>query len=75
MCDIVQDSFPSPAMDTVTQVVARIRKIGLSLVEPVLSPWVRAAEEGKRGDSCENNYIYCKDILYDKKLMLQTSNW
>ena len=79
VCDIVQDSFPSPAVDTVTQVVkmtvARIRKIGLSLVQPVLSPWVRAAEEGKRGDSCENNYIYCEDILYDKKLMLQTSNW
>lgn len=79
VCDIVQETFPSPAVDTVTQVVkmtvARIRRIGLSLVQPVLSPWVRAAEEGKRGDSCENNYIYCEDILYDKKLMLQTSNW
>ena len=79
VCDIVQGAFPSPAVDTVTQVVrmtvTRIRKIGLELVQPVLSPWVSAAEEGKRGDSCENNYIYCEDILYDKKLMLQTSNW
>ena len=79
VCDIVQDAFPRPAVDTVTQVVkmtvARIRKIGLELVQPVLRPWVMAAEEGKRGDSCENNYIYCEDILYDKKLMLQTSNW
>ena len=79
VCDIVQDTYPSPAVDTVTQVVkmtlTRIRKIGLSLVQPVLSPWVRAAEEGKRGDLCEKNYIYCEDILYDKKLMLQTSNW
>ena len=55
VCDIVQDSFPSLAVDTVTQVVARIRKIGLSAVS--LCPWDRAAEEGKRGDSCENNYI------------------
>ena len=79
VCDIVQDRLAVPQVDTVTQVikmtVSRIKKINLDLVQSLLRPWIMAAEEGKRGESCEDVYRTCDDEFHDKKLELQISNW
>ena len=77
--DVIQDRLVVPKVDTVTQVVkmtvSRIKKINLDLVQSVLRPWIMAAEEGKRGDSCEDVYKTCDDLMHVKKLELQTSIW
>ena len=77
VCDIIQDKFPSPAVDTVSQVikitVSKLRKIGLDLVQPVISVWLMAAEEGKRGDDCHRIYHHCQDPFYERKILFQNA--
>jgi len=79
VCDIIQGKHPQPQVDTVSQMVRmtiqRIKKINLEIVQGILSPWVKSAEEGKRGDNCQNNYIYCDDQVYKNKIESQLATW
>jgi len=59
----------------VRMTIHNIKKINLEIVQGVLSPWIKSAEEGKRGDNCQENYIYCDDQVYQNKIELQTANW
>ena len=61
---MLQDRFISPPVDTVTQMVrmtvARIKKMTMTLVQPLVSPWITAAEAGDRGDQCDRLYHHCQ---------------
>ena len=55
--------------------VSKLRRVQLSLVQPVLRPWLLAAEAGKRGERCGASYRYCGDTRYRDKLRLQLATW
>ena len=40
-------------------------------MEELLGLWLKAAEEGQRGDLCEENYQECEDQKMESKLTLQ----
>ena len=75
VCRVMQDSYSPPAVDTVTEMVKllvyRLRKVDIVSVEELLGLWLKAAEEGERGDVCEENYTECDDQKIESKLRLQ----
>jgi len=71
----MQDDYSPPAVDTVTELVKllvyRLRKVDIELLEDLLGLWLAAAEEGERGDDCEEKYRECDHRELDWKLSLQ----
>ena len=68
--------FLTPCFPQVVRVaVSKLRRVQLSLVQPVLRPWLLAAEAGKRGERCGASYRYCGDTRYGDKLRLQLATW
>ena len=63
------------APQVVRVAVSKLRRVQLSLVQPVLRPWLLAAEAGKRGERCGASYRYCGDTRYGDKLRLQLATW
>ena len=55
--------------------ITQARTGQLSLVQPVVRPWLVAAEAGKRGERCGASYRYCGDTHYGDKLRLQLATW
>ena len=55
--------------------MSKLRRVQLSLVQPVVRPWLVAAEAGKRGERCGASYRYCGDRRYRDKLRLQLATW
>ena len=75
VCRVMQGSYSPPAVDTVTEVVKllvyRLRKVDIELLEELLGLWLAAAEEGERGDDCEERYQECDHRELGRKLSLQ----
>lgn len=75
VCRVMQGSYSPPAVDTVTELVKllvyRLRKVDIPLLEELLGLWLAAAEEGERGDDCEEKYRECDHRELGRKLSLQ----
>lgn len=75
VCRVMQDDYSPPAVDTVTELVKllvyRLRKVDIELLEDLLGLWLAAAEEGERGDDCEEKYRECDHRELGRKLSLQ----
>ena len=75
VCRVMQDNYTPPAVDTVTELVKllvyRLRKVDIELLEELLGLWLKAAEEGERGDDCQENYRECDHRELSRKLSLQ----
>ena len=75
VCAVMQDSYIPPTVDTVSELVKllvyRLRKVDLEVLEDLLGLWLKAAEEGERGDKCEQIYRECEDQRIYSKLLLQ----
>ena len=75
ICRVMQDSFTPPLVDTVTELVKllvyRLRKVDMEVLEELLGFWLKAAEEGQRGDKCEEIYSKCDDQELQSKLSQQ----
>ena len=75
VCRVMQGSYSPPAVDTVTELVKllvyRLRKVDIELLEELLGLWLAAAEEGERGDDCEEKYRECDHRELGRKLSLQ----
>ena len=75
VCRVMQDNYTPPAVDTVTELVKllvyRLRKVDIELLEELLGLWLKAAEEGERGDDCQEKYRECDHRELSSKLSLQ----
>ena len=75
VCRVMQDNYTPPAVDTVTELVKllvyMLRKVDIELLEELLGLWLKAAEEGERGDDCEEKYKECDHRELSRKLSLQ----
>ena len=75
VCRVMQDNYSPPAVDTVTELVKmlvyRLKKVDIELLEELLGLWLKAAEEGERGDDCEEKYRECDHRELSRKLSLQ----
>ena len=77
VCEIHQDGHPMPEVDTaaevVRMVVERLRKGEGEGVEELGSNWMKAAEEGRRGDECSRLYGECEGEDFERKLLRQVN--
>jgi len=78
VCEFHQDGHKMPEVDTVAEVVRmvveRLRKGQGEHVEELGSNWMKAAEEGRRGDECSKLYTECKEEDFERKLLSQVNN-
>lgn len=78
VCEIHQDGHPMPEVDTVAEVVKmvveRLRKGEWEEVDVLGSNWMKAAEEGRRGDECSKLYSECEGEDFKRKLLQQVNS-
>ena len=79
VCEIHEPNHPMPEVDTVAEVVRivviRLKKTEGDNVEELVNNWLKAAEEGRRGDVCKSIYRECKEENFERKLSEQVNNF
>ena len=72
VCEMHQKKVDLVEVDTVAEFVReQIEKIKILQEDELGEIWLTAAEKGRRGDLCKNEYTDCKDRKFEEKVVFQ----